>query len=244
MNKPKILFVEDSKDLQEVVCSTLENEYEMYTALDAETGLVMFQRTHFDLLIVDLGLPKMNGYKFCTTIRSQEKITNVPIIIFSGSIDVEDKLMGFSIGANDYFSKPGDLRELRARIQIQLKKIDHKPAPKEIEVGPFQLNLIAQSICYTNDGVKKMLDLSSLEFRLLHFFLTHIDHVVSREQLLDQVWGSSRHVNDRAVDAIISKLRHKLDAHSGLIQSVHGSGYKFLNPEDYKHQKLNFKKVS
>ncbi len=87
------------------------------------------------------------------------------------------------------------------------------------------------------------MDLSSLEFRVLHFFMTHIDRVVSREQLLDQVWGNSRHVNDRSVDALISKLRHKLGDMSGLIQSVHGTGYRFINPSLITNDQFSVKKA-
>lgn len=245
MKKAKILFIEDSTDLQEAVALSLSKDYEIHAAADAEVALLMFDKVDYDLLIVDLGLPKMSGYKLCTIIRSQEKNSQVPIIIYSGSIDVEDKLMGFSLGANDYFAKPGDLRELKARIQIQLKKSNNNPVDRQIlEIAPFQLNLITQSIYLKENGSQKLMDLSSLEFRLLHFFMTHIDRVVSREQLLDQVWGNSRHVNDRSVDARISKLRHKLGSMSGLIQSVHGSGYRFLNPTLQTNDQVFVKKVS
>lgn len=245
MARPKILFIDDSKDLLQMVCEALEKDYEMHAATDAETGLVMLREVAFDLVIVDLGLPTMNGYKLCATIRAQEKSARIPIIIYSGSLEIEDKLMGFSIGANDYFTKPGDLRELKARIQIQLKEA-HKEVEKKhhIDMDPFQLNLNTQSIYYWENGSKKILNLSSLEFRLLHFFLTHVDHVVTREQLLDQVWGSLNHVNDRSVDAVISKLRYKLDSYAGLIQSVHGVGYRFLNPRAMVQEKNNLKKAS
>lgn len=244
MKKAKILFIEDSTDLQEAVALSLSKEYEIHAAVDAEAALLMFDKVHYDLLIVDLGLPKMSGYKLCTIIRSQEKNSQVPIIIYSGSIDVEDKLMGFSLGANDYFAKPGDLRELKARIQIQLKKSNNNPVDRQIlEIAPFHLNLITQSIYLKRDGSKKLMDLSSLEFRVLHFFMTHIDRVVSREQLLDQVWGNSRHVNDRSVDALISKLRHKLGDMSGLIQSVHGTGYRFINPSLITNDQFSVKKA-
>lgn len=231
MVKPKILFIEDCIDLQQAVCSALANEYEMHTAMDAERGLTLLHEIIFDLIIIDLGLPTMNGYKLCTIIRAQEKTARVPVIIYSGNLDVEDKLMGFSIGANDYFTKPGDLRELKARIQIQLKEAQKEKSKKQIEIGPFQLDLIKQSVYFRENGKTQTLDFSTLEFRVFHYFLTHIDHVISREQLLNQVWGNARHVNDRSVDAVISKLRSKLNSHAVLIQSVHGTGYRCINPQ-------------
>ena len=231
MVKHKILFIEDCIDLQQAVCSALAGEYEMHTATDAEGGLALLREIIFDLILIDLGLPTMSGYKLTTTIRAQEKTARVPIIIYSGSLDIEDKLMGFSIGANDYFTKPGDLRELKARIQIQLKEAQKEKTKKQIEIGPFQLDLAKQSVYFWENGATQILDLSALEFRVFHYFLTHIDHVISREQLLNQVWGNARHVNDRSVDAVISKLRSKLNSHAALIQSVHGTGYRCVNPQ-------------
>lgn len=219
--------------MREALSGALRFDYHVDAVGDAETALTKLSSEKFDLVIVDLGLPNMDGHKFCAKVKSQEKTSDIAVIIFSGNTDIENKLIGFSVGANDYMSKPADLRELKARIQIQLKKVKTARQQEQfLDVGPFHANLVNHSISIWTQGEKKELDTSPLEFRLLHFFLTHLDHVLSREQLLDHVWGNARNVNDRSVDAVVSKLRQKLGAHSVLLKSVHGAGYRFCRPTE------------
>lgn len=234
MDKAKILIVEDCKVTREALCELLRRDYDVENVGDAESALTKLAQMTFDLIIVDIGLPVMDGYKFCASLRAQDATANMPIIIFSGRGDIEDKLIGFSLGACDYVSKPVDLRELKARIQIQLKKTTAGwPEHQHFEVGPFQLSPVHQSVSVWANDQRLELQPSPLEYRLLYFFLTHIDHVLSREQLLNQVWGNSRFVSDRSVDAIISKLRQKLGPHAELLQSVRGQGYRFCKPEPH-----------
>ncbi len=150
------------------------------------------------------------------------------IIIHSGRIEIEEKLMGFSLGADDYAPKPCDPRELRARIDRQLQKRSVEvTSARRFQAGPFSGDLAKQSMSYQLDGSSVEIRLSTLEFRLIHFFMTHVDHVLGREQILNEVWGDSRNVGDRSVDAMISKLRLKLGPYGTVIQSVHGAGYRF-----------------
>lgn len=231
MTKARILIVEDCSTTRQALCDLLKGGYDVEQASDAESALPRLAVEDFDLIILDLGLPKMDGYKFCARIRAHEKTAKIPIIIFSGRNDVEDKLVGFSLGACDYVQKPVDLRELKARIQIQLKNA--APAEsirKEVEIGPFKINLLQQRVAMNGSEGWINLILSPLEFKLLNHFLTHVDHVIHREQLLDQVWGREHHVSDRSVDVMISKLRAKLGIHGSLLQSVRGAGYRFQRP--------------
>ncbi len=227
----KILVIEDCPEMRKVLCDALSAEYEVESVGDAETAIQKINEVVFNLIIVDVGLPQMDGYKFCATLRANSKTEKTPIIIFSGRTDIEDKLIGFSLGASDYIPKPVDLRELRARVAFQIKNASHTQVESRLlTVGPFQANPVTQIITVLEGQQRIDLQLSFLEYRVFYFFLTHIDHVLSRQQLLDQIWGETRFVNDRSVDATISKLRQKMGAHSELLQSVRGAGYRFCKP--------------
>lgn len=227
----KILVIEDCSEMRKVLCDALSAEYEVESVGDAETAIQKINEVVFNLIIVDVGLPQMDGYKFCATLSANSKTEKTPIIIFSGRTDIEDKLIGFSLGASDYIPKPVDLRELRARVAFQIKNASHTQVESRLlTVGPFQANPVTQIITVLEGQQRIDLQLSFLEYRVFYFFLTHIDHVLSRQQLLDQIWGETRFVNDRNVDATISKLRQKMGAHSELLQSVRGAGYRFCKP--------------
>lgn len=231
MERARVLIIEDCENARRALHDALARDYEVDSFGDAESALAKLNSIHYDLVIVDLGLPGMDGYRFCASLRSNDDLSDVSIIILSGRTAVEDKLMGFSLGAGDFVQKPVDLRELRARIQIQLnRKSKEEKVGQFVQVGPFHGNLLKQVISYWERGRKIEIRTSPLEFKLLHFFLTHIDHIVSRHQLLDQVWGSDRHVTDRSVDALISKVRQKLGPYAHYLQSVHGAGYRFSSP--------------
>jgi DNA-binding response OmpR family regulator len=231
MARSRILIVEDCPTTRQALCDLLKGTYDVEVEADAESALPRLADEDFDLIILDLGLPQMDGYKFCARIRAQEKTAKTPIIIFSGRNDIEDKLVGFSLGACDYVQKPVDWRELKARIQIQLKNSAvTESVQEEQEIGPLRINLIKQRAFIHDTAGWSEINLSPLEFKLLNHFLSHVDHVINREQLLDQVWGRDHHVSDRSVDVMISKLRAKLGPHGTLLQSVRGAGYRFNRP--------------
>lgn len=238
MERSKILIIEDCELSRETLSEALRSQYDVETVGDAEGAFVCLEQKRYDLLILDLGLPGMDGHKFCARLRETETIANTPIIIHSGRCEIEEKMLGFSLGAKDFIIKPVDLRELRARIQVHLgqKKIEAQAA-RVLQVGPFECNFVNQTVSYWAQGNKMDIVGSQLEFKLLHFFLTHIEHVVSRDQLLDQVWGDARHVSDRSVDAFVCKLRRKLGPYAVLLQSVYRVGYRFCDPQGHSNQR-------
>lgn len=231
MIKRRILIVEDSEPMQEALLESLRDDYFVEAVESADSAIKRLDVQNYDLVILDVGLPIVDGYKLCTMIRHHSKAKNVAIIMLSGRGQVEDKLVGFNVGADDYLAKPGDLRELRARINLQLRKRSQIRTEHQLRAGPFQCDAILQRISMEFDGKIQELDLSQLEFRLMHYFLTHMDHVLSRKKLIDEVWGTSRQVSPRSVDTAASKLRQKLGPWGELLQSVHGVGYRFCSPE-------------
>lgn len=232
MRRAKILVVEDCDSLRAALNDSLRDFYEVDTAPDGEAAFAILKSTPYDLVILDVGLPKMDGYKFCTMLKAHEATASIPVIFLSGNIAVEDKLVGFSVGGSDYMTKPCDLRELLARIKAQLElQTKAKSAAQNFEVGSFRGNLSEQRISYINGTERVVLDLTPIEFKLLYFLLTHVDHVLSRDHLLDRVWGEARHIGDRTVDVVVSKLRQKLGPFGHCLKSVRGEGYKFLPPD-------------
>ena len=229
MSKLKILVVDDCEHTQEMLTTFFATDFNVKTVADAEGALELLADCSFDLVLVDLGLPKMDGNKFCLNVRQKHR--HLPIIIFSGRTDVDDRLLAFSVGANDFVPKPADLRELRARILAQTNK---SSLSKNLETGPILVDTDRQAIFIRENSSQSEIPLSPLEYKICLFFLKHIDHVISREQLLQQVWGESRFVSDRCVDTVICKIRTKLGAHSSLLQSVRGVGYRFSAPESLK----------
>lgn len=231
MDRSRILIIEDHEDAREAMRLALSKEFDVHSVGSAEKALESLNEKEFDLIIMDVGLPGMDGYKLCASLKSHEKHSEIPVIFLTGRMDLEDKLLGFSVGAQDFVSKPVDLRELRARVSVHTqKRKEELQKSTQIQVGPFQVDTVTQAASYRHEGKTVDIKLSPLEFKLLYFFLTHIDHVLTRDQLLDRVWGDSRHVNDRSVDALTSKLRQKLGPYGDLIQATTGVGYRFLKP--------------
>jgi len=240
MERSRILVVEDCPNAREGMQLVLNREYDVDTVPSAEKAMLALSERDYDLIILDVGLPGIDGYKFCAGLSVQEKFANIPVIILTGRSDIEDKLIGFSVGAKDFLSKPVDFRELKARILVHVQKRRAEAKNRtQIQVGPFRADSIRQTASYVFEGKNVDINLSPLEFKLLYFFLTHIDQAMSREQLLDNVWGHSRNVADRSVDALTSKLRQKIGPFSQLIQAAPGIGYKFLRLQENLNDALS-----
>lgn len=233
MSSHQILLVEDCALLRQSLVDSLGREFKIDSAGDAESALLLLQKQSYDLILVDVGLPQMDGYKFCARLKAMPGSAETTVIFLSGRSEVEDKLIGFSVGGKDFILKPCDPRELKARIHSHLnEKIKNKENTALSNVGVFRVELAQQRIDYMFEGKYVGIDLSPFEFKLLYFFLSHTEHVLTRDQLLDKVWGDSRNVTDRSVDAVVSKLRKKLGPYSNLLKSVRGEGYRFSRAEN------------
>lgn len=229
METMKILLVEDSPDCQTLVHAALGKKYLVRAVPSAEDARIEMQHSQFDLLLLDIELPGMNGFQFCAEIRNSEKWENLPIIIVSSRSSIEDKVLGFSIGAEDYLEKPFDLRELHARVEAKLRRrIQEKDRQENYLCGNFRINMNQQKVFLVGGAGEVDLSLSALEFRLLVFFLNHEGHVLSRTQILDKVWGHDTYVGERTVDTHVYILRKKLISKNAHIRSVPGEGYRFI----------------
>lgn len=225
--KQRILVVEDDKMIRELVKIHLEkNDYDVIEAADGEEAKSAFLEYHPCLVILDLMLPKVSGEDFCTWVREQER-NEVSIIMLSAKAKIEDKIEGLKMGADDYVTKPFDPDELMAHIEAVLRR-----------TGQFCQKIAYEGLCIKPRKGEvllydKTIKLTKYEFNLLYFFMQNPNMVLSREQLVMQIYPYAEHtVLDRTIDAHIKKLREKIEVNTSKpkrIQTVRGMGYKFVN---------------
>jgi two-component system phosphate regulon response regulator PhoB len=224
--KARILIVEDEPAIQELLAfNIVEAGLHAMRAEDGETAWAQIKNQVPDLILLDWMLPNTSGVILAKQFRADARTKDVPIIMLTARGEERDKILGLESGADDYITKPFSPRELMARIRAVLRR--HLPAMSDETVMMGGLELSPSAHRVTADGVS--INLGPTEFRLLHFFMTHVERVYSRPQLLDQVWGTQVFVEERTVDVHIRRLRVELETvkKDGLIQTVRGSGYRF-----------------
>ncbi|MFC2164862.1 response regulator transcription factor [Acidobacteriota bacterium] len=223
----KILIVEDDKNLCETIKLALESEdYEVLAATDGREGLQLGIQEKLDLILLDLILPSITGFEICKKLRETGKKT--PIIFLTGEKKEEiDKVMGLELGADDYLLKPFGTRELIARIKAVLRRSrPEKIDVEELSFGDVSIDFKKQTALKGH----KPISLTGKEFGLLKFLISHEGEVLSREKILNEVWGYETFPTTRTVDTFIHNLRHKIEddpSRPSHILTVPWSGYKF-----------------
>lgn len=221
-----ILVVEDHADIQLGIKIILSN-YEVVVASNLDEAQKKVDHQMFDLILLDVNLPDGNGFKFCTKLQQNEKTKDTPVIFVTAESQVEDKVMGLTLGADDYITKPFDANELRARVEARLRKKIKNLITENIFIkGKLKFDILKQSVVLLAEKESK-LDLTALEFKILLYFARHEGEVISRDQLIDTFWGKNVNVLDRTVDSHVSNLRKKIVESGYTIQSVYGAGYSF-----------------
>jgi DNA-binding response OmpR family regulator len=222
-----VLVVDDEPLMRGVLSDTLQFEGYRVTAVDsAERALQEFERRSVSLLIVDVMLPGMSGFELCQRLRGRG--SRVPIIILTARTHERDRVRGLDLGADDYVSKPFSVSELLARVRAHVRRDDwHTPGGAEFIVGDVSINVRRRLVMRKG----RRIPLSAREFDLLRYLIAHREEIVSREQLLRDVWGYDQLSVTRTVDNYIAKLRTRLEPKPHkprYIITVHGSGYQLL----------------
>ena len=225
---PRILLVEDEPGLILTLSDRLKSEgYRLQVASDGEEGFLQGAAGEHDLIILDVMLPKKNGFDVCRDLRKKNIAT--PILMLTAKGETIDKVLGLKLGADDYLTKPFEVIELLARIEALLRRA---PAGTGASLETFRFGDV--SIDFKRAEVVKSerpVELSAMEFKLLQFLIENRGTVHSRDQLLDNVWGYDAMPSTRTVDVHVAWLRQKLESnpkHPQHIQTVHGMGYKFV----------------
>jgi len=219
----KVLVVDDEESIVSFLKMGLEEQgYKVYVAYDGETAIKLAGTIKPQVIILDVMLPKINGYDVCRAIKNS---MDTIIIMLTARDEVDDKVTGLSIGADDYMVKPYSFIELLARINARLRNSNGK-SNSVLRVGGFSLNDDAHEIKYNN----VLLKLSLTEYRLLNFLLINHNIVLSKPKILDEVWGYDFYGDENVVEVYVKYLRKKIgDKEHKLIQTVRGVGYKVVN---------------
>jgi two-component system alkaline phosphatase synthesis response regulator PhoP len=224
----RVLLVEDEPGLLLTLTDRLSNEgYVVETASDGETGLHRAAGESFDLIILDVMLPRLNGFDVCRDLR--QRGVSTPIIMLTARGQVVDKVIGLKLGADDYLTKPFEMIELLARIESLLRRAPVIAAPpsETYQFGAVRVDFRRAEV----ERDSRQLDLSAREFQLLRYFIEHRGSTLSRDELLNEVWGYNAMPSTRTVDVHVAWLRQKLEPnprHPQYILTVHGLGYKFV----------------
>ena len=222
MEKSKILVVDDESRMRKLVRDFLvKSHYEVAEAADGEEALALFfEQNDFDLVILDVMMPKLDGWQVCREIRAYSK---VPIIMLTAKSDERDELLGFELGVDEYISKPFSPKILVARVEAILRRTGQAASEMIVEAGGIRLDKQAHSV--TVEG--KDIDLSYKEFELLAYFMENRGIALSREKILNSVWNYVYFGDARTIDTHVKKLRSKMGAKGELIKTIWGMGYKF-----------------
>lgn len=225
--KQKILIVDDDADIAELISLYLTKEmFDTETVGDGEEALKAVESYEPDLILLDLMLPGIDGYQVCREVRAKH---DVPIIMLSAKGEVFDKVLGLSLGADDYMEKPFDSKELVARVKAVLRRYhpahaEEAPSEEIVSYPDLTINLTNYSVLYQG----RLLEMPPKELELLYFLASRPNRVFTRDQLLDQIWGYEYIGDSRTVDVHIKRIREKIaDNPNWRIATIWGKGYKF-----------------
>lgn len=229
MNTKSILLVEDEEHLLKTIQLNLELEgYTVTTAVNGIEALKEFRKAHFDLVILDVMLPEIHGFDVCEEIRKEN--TQVAILFLTAKASGSDRIMGLKLGADDYLTKPFNLEELLLRVQILLKRSNTAALGKNIEIYNFGNNEINFKTFEIKGGDGQRIEISKREIALLKLLIDRAGKVVSREEILDTVWGTDVYPSSRTIDNYILAFRkyfEKKQKEPQHFHSIRGVGYKF-----------------
>jgi two-component system alkaline phosphatase synthesis response regulator PhoP len=224
----RVLLVEDEPGLVLTLTDRLRSEgYGVTSATDGTTGLAQAANEPFDVMLLDVMLPGMNGFEVCRELRRRGVTT--PVIMLTARGQTVDKVQGLKIGADDYLTKPFDMLELLARIEVQLRRTAAASgkSPAEYKFGAITVNFRKAEVTRGQE----VLELSAREFLLLKYFIEHREATLSRDELLNEVWGYHSMPSTRTVDVHVAWLRQKIEEnsrHPQYLLTIHGMGYKFV----------------
>jgi DNA-binding response OmpR family regulator len=225
---PRVLVVEDEQDIAGLIKHTLERSGEMEASIvgSGDAALRAIADRPPDVVILDLNLPVLSGTEVCRILRSRPATATLPIIMLTARTAESDRVAGLDLGADDYVTKPFSLRELGARVRAVLRRRQSAAAPANTVYRGARLTADFDAVAVSVDG--QAVRLTRREFELLRFLVENKNRVLSRDRLLERVWGYDRFIETRSVDVHVGRLRSKLGAAGAQIETVVGLGYRFV----------------
>jgi DNA-binding response OmpR family regulator len=227
----RIAIVEDEAELASLIDYNLRRHgYQPHVLSGSKGTLKALEQLRPDMVLLDVMLPEVDGFELCKQIRQSTALGRIPVLFLTARADEVDRVLGLEIGGDDYMTKPFSPRELIARIKAHLRREEMDTEPLALEIGKFRLDGGARRVFLS----ERELTLTSTEFNLLEFFLTHTGRAYSREQLLEAVWGEQRFVTPRTVDVHVRRLREQIEEqpeNPRYLTTVRGFGYRFEDPQ-------------
>jgi DNA-binding response OmpR family regulator len=226
MQEKRVLLVEDC-DIHQLILKSLLRDYSI-TILKSQTdGSAAIKSERFDLIVLDVQLEDGDGMLLCKIARLSQTNSNTPILFLTSRSDINDRLTGFGLGADDYVAKPFNHLELKARVEALLRRTSSQDKDSHLKFGPIEVEQSTLTAWINVENNKHPVDLTSSEFKLLVYFLKHPEEIITRDKILESVWNhGSTHVIDRTVDAKVSLLRKKLTPYGNILKSIYGVGYR------------------
>ena len=222
----KILIIEDDKNIQRLLTLELRHKnYSVSSAYNGEEGIEMFSKNSYDVVLLDLMLPKKSGKEVCQELR---KVSDTPIIIITAKDSILDKVELLDLGANDYICKPFAMEELLARIRVVIRNIDNSNNKHFYLENNIKMDILAKKVFLNEEEIS----LTKTEFLILEYFMKNKALSCSREKIIIGVWGYDFNGEEKIVDVYINSLRKKIDSKSQYIHTVRGFGYIFQYKED------------
>ncbi len=223
----RILIIDDDPDQQALMRRVLGTGPQVMSALSLAEARIALGKNPYDLILLDVHLPDGNGLNFLSELKGADAWVETPVIFITAEDQAPSEVMGFSLGAEDYVVKPIVPGRFKARIEARIKQLQSKKVlSSQLSRPGLTLNLASQRATLTTADGERVLELTPVEFKLLHYLLAHEDHVLSREQILAAVWPNASDVFERTVDMHVSNLRKKLAGGEFHVKAVHGSGYR------------------
>jgi two-component system phosphate regulon response regulator PhoB len=223
----KIAIVEDEAELAALIeYNLVRHGYEAQLLAGSKGTLRALEQAKPDLILLDVMLPDLDGFELCRQIRHSAVLGRTPVLFLTARSDEVDRVLGLEIGGDDYMTKPFSPRELIARVKAHLRRGEMDAEPPSTAIGPFRLDRTARRMFLG----EREISLTSTEFNLLEYFLTHPGRAYSRDQLLEAVWGESRNVTPRTVDVHVRRLREQIEEQPDnprYLTTVRGFGYRF-----------------
>ncbi|GAB6065917.1 response regulator transcription factor [Aquifex pyrophilus] len=220
----RIALIEDDRDLAFLVRLNLEKEgFKVFHFERATPFFNFIQNNEVDLILIDIMLPDFDGFRIADFLKRRADLKDIPVIFITARGEEEDKLRGFELGADDYITKPFSLKELIARINAVLKRYKKSESGKILEVEGIKL-LKDEGKVFIDE---KEVYFTPVEFKILSLLMENYGIVLSRERIIESLWGFDRETSERAVDVHIKHIRDKLGKYKGYIKTVRGAGYKF-----------------
>ncbi len=224
----KILVVEDMPEYHKMIQVCLGYKYQIDYVENIQDARTKLKSNEYQLILLDVVLPDGSGFDFCREIQSDPKFAETPVIFLTAMNTISDKILGLSIGVDDYIVKPFDPAELVARVDLRiLKSKKRKNNIENFKRGALRFELYGLRLYIESDNAEKKIDVTPIEFKILLKLAQNTNRVFSRQQILDSVWGNNVYIDDRSIDKHISAIRKKIEPHHKYIRTVSGVGYEF-----------------